>query len=152
MFGAGMPQAASAEDSSHTARPDRSGRILIVEDEFFIAVVNGDALVDAGHRLVGITATAEEAIAIARAERPDLVLMDIRLAGKRDGVDAAIEIFRTLGIRSIFTTANADAGTRARAEPARPLAWLPKPFSVGKLVAVVEDALAQTGTGSGPSM
>src|SRR5260370_31253604 len=73
--------------------------------------------------------------------RPELVLMDISLPGKRDGVDAAVEIFQRLGIRSIFASALADAAVKARAESARPLAWLAKPFNDRKLVATVESAL-----------
>jgi DNA-binding NarL/FixJ family response regulator len=69
--------------------------------------------------------------------------MDIRLAGDRDGVDAALEIFRTLGIRSLFASAHGDAQVRARAEAARPLGWVAKPYRVATLLAAVEEALRE---------
>ncbi|HEX4571236.1 MAG TPA: response regulator, partial [Dongiaceae bacterium] len=87
--------------------------------------------------------SAEEAIALAQAEHPLLILMDIRLAGARDGIDAALEIFRSLGIRCIFATAHADPVTRARAEPAAPLGWLPKPYAMEAALAVAREAVAE---------
>jgi CheY-like chemotaxis protein len=121
------------------------GRILIVEDEYFVALVSEDALSAAGFVVVGIAATAEEAIAAAGSEQPDVVLMDIRLAGQRDGIDAAAEIFERYGIPSVFATAQADAGTRARGEnAASPLGWLLKPFAPDEVVAVVGAAIAAT--------
>lgn len=78
--------------------------------------------------------TAVEAISMAESEKPDLVIMDIRLAGRRDGVEAAIEIFSTLGIRSIFASAHADNETRKRAAPASPIGWLQKPYPADDLL------------------
>ncbi|MFC7610451.1 response regulator [Teichococcus aestuarii] len=94
------------------------GRVLVVEDEYFVALYAEDALASAGFEVVGVAATAEEAVEIARAERPDLVLMDIRLTGARDGISAAAEIRSSLGIPSLFATAHSDAATRARGEGA----------------------------------
>jgi DNA-binding NarL/FixJ family response regulator len=74
-------------------------RILVVEDDFLIALQTEAALTEAGFSVVGIAATAEEAIALAREQRPFLAVMDIRLAGERDGIDAAGELFRELDRR-----------------------------------------------------
>jgi DNA-binding NarL/FixJ family response regulator len=68
--------------------------------------------------------------------------MDIRLAGERDGIDAARQLFSEFGIRCIFATAHDDAGTRARAEPFAPLGWLPKPYTASSLVALVAEAVS----------
>jgi DNA-binding NarL/FixJ family response regulator len=73
--------------------------------------------------------------------RPDLAIMDIRLAGRRDGVEAAIEIFTTLGIRSIFSSAHDDAATRKRAIPASPIGWLRKPYSANALIELIKSNL-----------
>lgn len=100
-----------------------------------------DALSEAGYILTGIAASADEAIALARTHRPVLAIMDIRLAGKRDGIDAALELFRTQNIRCIFATAHADREVTARAVPARPLGWLQKPYTSQSLVAAVRIAL-----------
>jgi DNA-binding NarL/FixJ family response regulator len=69
--------------------------------------------------------------------------MDIRLASKRDGIDAARELFQDLGIRCIFATAHDDPITRDRAEPYAPLGWLAKPYTMGSLVVLVTEALAK---------
>ena len=119
----------SAEGVSGIAKvPPAHGRILIVEDEFLVAMQAEAALADAGYNVGGIASSAEEALEIAEAERPVLVVMDIRLAGKRDRIDAALELFSKFGIRCVFASAHQDKEARMRGEPARPLAWLPKPY------------------------
>ena len=115
--------------------------ILLVEDDFLVGMEVEAGLEEAGYEVAGIATTTEEAVAIAAARRPALVVMDIRLAGDRDGVDAALEIFRTQGIRSLFASAHGDAEVRARAEAARPLGWVAKPYRVETLLAAVARAL-----------
>jgi CheY-like chemotaxis protein len=121
-------------------------RILIVEDNHFVAHQCQQVLTGAGCEVVDIVTSADDAVRVALERRPRLVLMDIYLPGKRDGIDAAIEIFERFGIRSIFASAPMDSAAKARAETARPLAWLPKPFSDRKLLATVESAKAHTET------
>jgi DNA-binding NarL/FixJ family response regulator len=67
------------------------------------------------------------------------------LFGRRDGIEAAIELAQSDEIRSIFATAYNDAGTRARAQAANPLGWLRKPYTMEAAVAAVKAALAQLG-------
>lgn len=117
--------------------------ILLVEDDFLVGMEVEAGLREAGYAVAGIAPTAEEAVELAASHRPALVVMDIRLAGERDGIDAALEIFRTLGIRSLFASAHVDAQVRARAEAARPLGWVGKPYRVETLLAAVGDALNQ---------
>jgi len=117
-------------------RPDldaRSLRVLIVEDEFFISLDTKTLLQALGHRVVAIAVSADQAVDSADKERPDVVLMDIRLIGSRDGVDAAEEIRRRFGIGSIFVTANSDPQTRQRAQAVRPLGFLEKPLTENRL-------------------
>jgi DNA-binding NarL/FixJ family response regulator len=71
------------------------------------------------------------------------VIMDIRLAGARDGIDAALELYHSEGIRSLFATAHHDSGTRKRAQDARPLGWLAKPYQPAVLVHAVQSAIAE---------
>jgi two-component system, response regulator PdtaR len=118
--------------------------ILVVEDDFLIASQAEVALQDAGFTLIGVAASAEEAIRLATVHHPALVIMDIRLAGQRDGVDAAIELFAEHGIRSIFATAHTDQSVIQRAAPANPIAWLQKPYSTESLVATVREALRRS--------
>jgi DNA-binding NarL/FixJ family response regulator len=118
-------------------------RILVVEDDFVVSLEVESALTEAGFEVVGVANSAEEAEHRASEQRPDLIVMDIRLATDRDGVDAALTIFRATGIRSIFATAHADALTKERAAAARPLAWVAKPYSMTSLVGTVKDALSE---------
>jgi DNA-binding NarL/FixJ family response regulator len=116
-------------------------RILIVEDDYFVAIELEHQLREAGYEVVGVASTAEQAIEIGAAESPALAIMDVRLAGSRDGIDAAIELSSKFGIRSIFATAHGDSETRRRAQQANPLGWLTKPYSASALLASVKAAL-----------
>ena len=83
----------------------------------------------AGHQAVGFAGTADRAVALADELHPDLVLMDIRLRGERDGVDAAIEIRKRFDIPCLVISAYTDALTRERAAPAHVLGFISKPFN-----------------------
>jgi DNA-binding NarL/FixJ family response regulator len=115
--------------------------VLIVEDEYLVALQSEIALRDAGFEIVGIASAADEAVEVARSERPNVVIMDVRLIGDRDGIDAALEIYRATGIRCIFATAHSDPETRRRAHAAEPLGWLPKPYTPDQLARVACDSL-----------
>jgi DNA-binding response OmpR family regulator len=130
-------------EQQNTVAPgqDNARTILIVEDDFLIAMETEAALSAAGFRVLEIAATAEEALKLATLYRPALVLMDIRLAGRRDGIDAAGDLFRELGVRCLFATAHDDERTRARAEPFAPLGWLTKPYTIPSLLGVVRSLL-----------
>jgi two-component system, response regulator PdtaR len=119
----------------------RALRILVVEDEFFISLHIKELLETLGHVVVAIAISADEAVNIASSARPDVVLMDIRLVGKRDGIDAAREIQSRLGIGSIFVTANTDPETRKRAQDIKPIAFLEKPLTEHRLQHVLADFL-----------
>lgn len=116
-------------------------RILIVEDQFIVAVDCELHLRAAGMECVGVATTAASALDLAERERPDLIIMDIRLASRADGIEAAIVIYERLGIRCIFSSAHADALTHASAARARPLAWVDKPYSSEGLIEAVRRAL-----------
>jgi CheY-like chemotaxis protein len=95
-------------------------RILVVEDEFFIALDVEEQAKSLGHTVVGTAMTADEAIRMAGERRPDIVLMDIRLSGATDGIAAALAIRSQYGIESIFVTANTDPDTLMRAKAIEP--------------------------------
>lgn len=116
------------------------GRVLIVEDDYFVALTSEAALVDSGFDVLGIVASGEEAIERVSKHRPDLVVMDIRLAGSMNGIETAREL-RLRGIDSLFASAHADQQTRQRAAEAKPVGWLTKPYSDGELIAAVQVAL-----------
>lgn len=131
------------EGSGPPGSLERAPRVLIVEDDFFTAIQNQTALEETGYEVVGMAGSFEEAVRIAGAERPDLVVMDIRLTGAKDGIDAAREIMEKFGIPCLFVSAYTDDATRSRAAPARPLGWLTKPFTVNQLVECVRAAADQ---------
>ena len=135
--GRGAPAASSG-------RQTRRASVLIVEDEWLVSLDMEAVIENAGHQICGVAASADEAILLAGMHRPDVVLMDIQLAGLRDGVDAAIEIYRRFGIRCVFVSANSDVGFRERAAVAGPLGWVAKPFSGTQLVSAVRAALRDT--------
>jgi CheY-like chemotaxis protein len=118
-----------------------SSRILIVEDELFIAMDIESVVHNAGHQTVGFAGTADRAVELAGELRPDLVLMDIRLRGQRDGIDAAIAIRERFDIPSLIISAHADASARERAAPAQVLGFIPKPFDRALLEAALNGAL-----------
>jgi CheY-like chemotaxis protein len=111
----------------------RSLRVLIVEDEFFISLDMQNMLQALGHTVVGTAVSAHEAVRIAQHEQPDVALVDIRLVGTRDGIDAAVEIFNRFGVPSLFVTANTDPLTRARAHNVQSLGFLEKPINPERL-------------------
>jgi two-component system, response regulator PdtaR len=132
------------EDSAGSDKQiEPPARILIVEDDFLVANEIDIALSDAGFDIAGIAASAGEAVELAESQRPALVVMDVRLAGERDGVHAAVEIFRRLGIRCIFATAYYDQHLLERARPAMPFGWLQKPYSMPSLVNAVRRAVKE---------
>jgi CheY-like chemotaxis protein len=128
-----------------TSRSAAAPRILLVEDDFLIALTLETDLKEDGYEIVGVADTADAAVRIANEHRPDLVIMDIRLVGPVDGIEAARRIRQDTGIRCIFATAHADGASRARAQAANPLAWLQKPYSRSTLIETVEGALRQLG-------
>jgi FixJ family two-component response regulator len=71
--------------------------------------------------------------------------MDVRLAGRRDGVEGALELLRLYGVRSIFATAHSDQEISRRAVPARPLGWLQKPYTMTSLIEAIDRALDELG-------
>jgi DNA-binding NarL/FixJ family response regulator len=131
-----------AKDDNAAVGATPSPRILIVEDDYLVALELQAGLAHAGFDVVGVAMSAREAINLAKSAQPALAIVDVRIAGTRDGVETAIELFRDYGIRSIFATAHADAETRARAQPASPLAWLAKPYSASRLIPLIRDALS----------
>ena len=120
-----------------------AARIILVEDETIIAYELKVRLSMLGHRVQCVFRKGEEACEAARTMMPDLLLIDIILAGKIDGIETARRI-RALGpTRIIFLTANTDESTRQRALTAAPEGFLLKPFTEDELREALAGALAQ---------
>jgi AmiR/NasT family two-component response regulator len=112
---------------------DLNNGILIVDDEFLIAQGLCAQVEEMGFAVCGTAATATDAVRLAREHRPMLVLMDMRLRGEGDGVDAALAIHETIGSKMIFITGSREPSTMARIQLDHPSAVLFKPISALKL-------------------
>ncbi len=104
-------------------------QILIVEDEAMIAMCIEMELTRAGYGICqqGAVATGEKAVIIAQRESPDIILMDIRLAGEIDGIEAAQQIQACADIPIIFMTGYPDKAVEERAKKLNPLGYFVKP-------------------------
>ncbi len=118
-------------------------RILVVEDEAVVALDIAESVRRLGHEVIATTAMAESAVEIAAEEQPDLILMDVRLKGPMDGIEAGRQIGSTWGLPVIYLTAHADRDTVARARETMPYGYLLKPFDEKKLRVALELALAR---------
>jgi DNA-binding NarL/FixJ family response regulator len=113
-------------------------RVLVVEDEGVVVLDLTRRLTALGYEVCGCADTAAEAVAVAAATKPDLVLMDIVLQGDVDGVDAAAEILKHRSIPIVFLTAHADAATIQRAKHVEPSSYLVKPFEESEMDAAIQ--------------
>jgi two-component system, response regulator PdtaR len=116
-------------------------RILIVEDDEIIANLISVMLEKKGYSIVGKIASGEESVLKAAELEPDLILMDISLAGIMDGVTAAGFIFQLFQLPIVFLTALCDDQLLDRAKNAQPLGYILKPFTDRDLSSNVELAL-----------
>lgn len=116
-------------------------RILVVEDEIVIADNICDILEELGYDVLEPAINYSEAITTIEDEKPDLALLDIQLAGKKDGIDIARKIKETYNFPFIFLTSNADPRTIERAKHLNPPAYLVKPFNRDDLYTSIELAL-----------
>ncbi len=115
--------------------------ILIVEDEAIVAEDLSRKLSSLGYEVTGVTPSGEESVVLTRGRRPDLVLMDIRLKGKMDGVEAAQVIRRECDIPVIYLTAHSDAATLQRAKVTEPFGYILKPFETPQVETQIQTAL-----------
>jgi diguanylate cyclase (GGDEF)-like protein/PAS domain S-box-containing protein len=126
-----------------------SASIMIVEDEKIVARDLKSSLEGLGYLVPAIVDSGELAIQQAMDLKPDLILMDICLRGKVDGVKAAEIIVENLDIPIVYLTAHSDDTSLARAVITRPLGYLIKPFEERELRAAIEVALCQHKLGHG---
>ena len=116
-------------------------RILVVEDEFITATDIRNSLEGMGYEVPAVIDTGDEAIRKAGELRPSLVLMDIGLAGKMTGIEAATQIRERFGIPVIYLTAHSDESTFWSTLASEPSGYLIKPFEARELQFNIEMAL-----------
>ena len=123
-------------------------KVTIVEDEFVIAEDIRTRLEEAGYEVTGVFATAEEALPFLINSTPDIVLVDINLQGKMDGIQLVGQLQQKAAVPVAYITANSDAATYERARKTHPHAFLVKPFTTANLLAAIDLALYHFSTES----
>jgi FOG: CheY-like receiver len=117
------------------------GRILIVEDEYIVAMGIKRMLKSLGYTVTGVALSGEDAISKAELTFPDIILMDIMLKGDIDGIEAAKEIRERFDVPVVYLTAYSDNKILERAERTEPFGYIIKPFDEKDLYSSIEVAL-----------
>ncbi len=115
----------------------RPVKILIVEDDSILATDLKETLESSGYIVTGIAASFEDTLDQVMQNLPDLVLMDIRLPGPRDGIDAATLLGEALQIPVLYLTGYADRDTLKQVYASRPYGYLRKPVTRKELVVAI---------------
>ena len=123
-----------------------AGPILIVEDEKILAADLESKLRQLGYRVDGIATSGEEAVRLAQERAPSLILMDVRLSGTMDGVEAARRIHAKTPVPIVYLTAYSDLFLRDPSLMQAPGLCIAKPFLISDLREVMEIALGANGT------
>lgn len=116
-------------------------KIGIVEDEMIIASVIQDCLEKLNYEVLEPVISFNDAIEMLYTEQPDMVLIDIRISGNKDGIELAEYIRENYSIPFIYLTANSDKETLTRAKKTNPNAYLLKPFTQSDLYTAIEIGL-----------
>lgn len=116
-------------------------RILVVEDESIVSKDIQISLKRLGYEICGSASTGEEAVEIVQEEQPDLILMDIMLKGKLNGIETAHLIRESIDVPIIYLTAYADESTLSKAKITEPYGYIIKPFQEIDLHTSIEMAL-----------
>jgi len=115
-------------------------RVLVVEDDFIIAMHIEMMVSEFGHQVCAIAASAGEAIVSAAEHHPDVALMDLRLADGSSGIEAARELYDNQALRCIILSANLEESTRRALSPYDPIAFVEKPILPVNLQCALEKA------------
>jgi CheY-like chemotaxis protein len=121
-------------------------KILVVDDEAIISMQLERRLSAMGYTVAGMAASGEDAVELARRILPDLVLMDIVMPGKMNGIEAAKIITGELDIPVVFVTSYADDAIIEKAKSVRPYGYIVKPFNELEIKAAIEVALFRKAT------
>lgn len=124
-------------------------RLLIVEDEGIVAVNAKVSLMALGYEVLPIAISAKKALELAGRERPELILMDIKLRGSMDGIEAAATIWEKFRIPSVFVSAYRTEETLERISKVTHFGFLEKPVEEWQYEPAISSALEKFRSGSG---
>lgn len=108
-------------------------RVLIVEDDFMLNLMNKKYVEMIGHKVVAAVNNGTDAINAAKEHKPDVILMDIRLEGEMDGIDAMLEIEKFSSAKVIYLTGNSGEVDKNRASKTNMIGFCVKPIHLEKL-------------------
>jgi len=117
-------------------------KVLIVEDESIVAMDLAAGLEKDGYEVAGIADNATEAMELFNEHAVDIILMDVHIIGKKDGIDTAAELLQQRSVPLIYLTAFTDAKTIERAKSTHPAAFLAKPYSITNVRIAIELAIS----------
>ena len=118
-------------------------KILLVEDQNLIALGLTEVLHETGHEVVGVAATVSDALVLAANTKPDVAIVDVRLRGRRDGIEGAQLLREQFGVAVVFLTAQTDPETKDRAAAVNPVGFLRKPVHPERLVQAIQTAVQE---------
>jgi CheY-like chemotaxis protein len=121
---------------------NRSLRVLIVEDEYFVASYMADLMEEWGYEVVAMCATGTEAIDRLNRCGIELVILDIKLKGDLTGTDVA-KVARKQAVPFVFVSGSGDPTTRSAAQATNPLAFLQKPVNEKQLRSILSELLVK---------
>ena len=134
--GRGCSDSREADDQYADAR---KLRVMIVEDELFVAMHLESVLEEIGYEITGILSSGERAVDQFPRQQPDVILMDINLGSGIDGITAAEQIRAADDVRIVFVSAYSDTATRTRVQTALPgSSIVPKPVTAGALKQAIQ--------------
>lgn len=129
------------ENTEEDEIPRNKTKVLIVEDEKIVALDIKDMLIELGYEVTRAVASGEDAIIAAIETQPEIVIMDIKLPGEIDGIDAAVRIKELISVPILYLTAYSDNETLKRAKITIPQGYILKPFDERELQKSMEIAL-----------
>lgn len=123
----------------------RKVRILVVEDENIVAMDIKNMLMELGYLVCGPVSSGKEAIKSVKEKNPSLVLMDIKLKGEMDGIEASECIHKIINIPIIYMTSHTDNQTFNRAKKTNPQGHLVKPLEKLEIKNIIDQVIKNTG-------
>lgn len=116
-------------------------KLLIVEDEFILQMMIEKMVERIGHQIVGKAKSGDMAIDLVKQEAPDVVLMDIKIIGKYDGIETVRKIREFSDVPVLYLTGNTDPQIMKQAMDTQPMAFITKPFEYKELKTAIEKAI-----------
>ena len=142
----GRPEGTGGTRDAKEAMVAAKGKILVVDDDRLVLATLVHGLTQAGYEVIDAD-NGDDAILLARQQRPELALLDIRMEGK-SGFDVAEYLRDVCRIPFMFLSAFADAATRAQVDALGAVAYMTKPLDVGQIVPTVDAAFARLHAGA----